>query len=132
MKPVTRTKTTKTRPARAAKAYDHQQQQAVLRPDIGLQAQFKKKLPPTTCRYDRSLDPQLSWDINADREHAEALIAQIRQHATALERAVPPTPPAGPPTPPPGAGPGVRGQPPNTLPPSSPLPRNSSACPRRF
>lgn len=41
----------------AAKAYDHKQQQSVLRPDIGLQAQFKKKLPPATCRYDRSLDP---------------------------------------------------------------------------
>src|SRR5204863_2835211 len=67
-----RSKTGKT-----AKAYDHKETEAVLRPDIGLQAQFKKKKEPAKYRYDRSLDPQLSWDINADREHAEALIKQI-------------------------------------------------------
>jgi adenine-specific DNA-methyltransferase len=63
---------------KAAKAYDHKETEAVLRPDIGLQAQFKKKKEPAKHRYDRSLDPQLSWDINADREHAEALIEKIR------------------------------------------------------
>jgi len=64
---------------KAAKAYDHKEQEAVLRPDIGLQAQFKKKKEPVIYRYDRSLDPQLSWDINADREQAEALIEKIRK-----------------------------------------------------
>jgi adenine-specific DNA-methyltransferase len=63
---------------KSAKAYDHKETEAVLRPDIGLQAQFKKKKEPAKYRYDRSLDPQLSWDINADREHAEALIEKIR------------------------------------------------------
>src|SRR5206468_11766275 len=67
-----RSKTRKT-----AKAYDHKETEAVLRPDIGIQAQFKKKKEPAKYRYDRSLDPQLSWDIKADREHAEALIQQI-------------------------------------------------------
>jgi adenine-specific DNA-methyltransferase len=71
---------------KSAKAYDHKGQPAVLRPDIGLQAQFKKKKEPTAYRYDRSLDPQLSWDINADREHAEALIEKIRK-ATSVEQA---------------------------------------------
>lgn len=39
---------------------------------------MKKKKPPVTYRYDSSLDPQLSWDINADRERAEALIEKVR------------------------------------------------------
>ena len=64
---------------KTAKAYDHKESEAVLRPDIGLQAQFKKKKEPAKYRYDRSLDPQLSWDINADREHAEALIKHIAE-----------------------------------------------------
>ncbi len=68
-----RSKTGKT-----AKAYDHKETEAVLRPDIGIQAQFKKKKEPAKYRYDRSIDPQLSWDINADREHAEALIEKMR------------------------------------------------------
>ena len=46
---------------------------------FGLQAQFKQKKPPKTYRYDPSLDPALSWDINADRERAEALIAKIEK-----------------------------------------------------
>jgi adenine-specific DNA-methyltransferase len=62
---------------KAAKAYDHKETEAVLRPDIGIQAQFKKKKDPAKYRYDRSLDPQLSWDINADREYAEALIEKV-------------------------------------------------------
>src|SRR5437016_7167803 len=64
--------------SKTAKAYDHKETEAVLRPDIGIQAQFKKKKEPAKYRYDRSLDPQLSWDVNADREHAEALIQKVR------------------------------------------------------
>src|SRR5437667_7534429 len=74
--------------AKAAKAYDHKETEAVLRPDIGLQAQFKKKKEPATYRYDRSLDPQLSWDINADREQAETLIEKIRTAKSAEEARV--------------------------------------------
>ena len=58
---------------KTAQAYEHKEQEALLRPDLGLQAQFRKKKAPATYRYDRSLDPQLSWDINADREAAEHL-----------------------------------------------------------
>src|SRR5437867_1794261 len=71
---------------KAAKAYDHKETEAVLRPDIGIQAQFNKKKEPAKYRYDRSLDPQLSWDINADREHTEALIEKVRS-AKSLEDA---------------------------------------------
>jgi adenine-specific DNA-methyltransferase len=76
-----RSKTGKT-----AKAYDHKETEAVLRPDIGIQAQFKKKKEPAKYRYDRSLDPQLSWDINADREYAESLIDKVR-NAKSVENA---------------------------------------------
>lgn len=51
-----------------------------LRPDVGVRPEFERtqpKKPPTAYRYDKSLDPQLSWDINADRERGEALIAQV-------------------------------------------------------
>jgi adenine-specific DNA-methyltransferase len=87
---VARTSRKPSQGSKAAKAYDHTEQPAVLRPDIGLQAQFKKKKDPATYRYDRSLDPQLSWDINADREHAESLIAQIQQAAARLDKATDP------------------------------------------
>ena len=68
----------KSKTGKTAKAYDHKESEAVLRPDIGIQAQFKKKKEPAKYRYDRSLDPQLSWDINADREYAESLIEKVR------------------------------------------------------
>jgi adenine-specific DNA-methyltransferase len=33
-----------------------------MRPDIGTQARFQKKKPPTTYRYDSSLSAALDWD----------------------------------------------------------------------
>jgi adenine-specific DNA-methyltransferase len=49
-----------------------------IRPDVGTQAQFRKRKPPTTYRYDSSLSPELDWDgQNAARERGEALIKQI-------------------------------------------------------
>src|SRR6266487_515091 len=71
-------RTIRSKTGKTAKAYDHKENEAILRPDIGIQAQFKKKKEPAKYRYDRSLDPELSWDINADREHAEALIEKVR------------------------------------------------------
>ncbi|MDP3104193.1 MAG: site-specific DNA-methyltransferase [Candidatus Methanoperedens sp.] len=67
-----------------AESYDHKQE-TTLRPDIGLQAQFKQKRDPKKYRYDSSLSPELSWDINAERERAEALIANIREAKTLEE-----------------------------------------------
>ena len=79
-------KAKKTGDKKGAKAYDHKEEKLLLRPDVGLQPQFKQKKPPKTYRYDPSLDPALSWDINADRERAEALIAEVEQ-ATDLAKA---------------------------------------------
>jgi len=67
----------KTKDGKSAQAYDHKEEKLLLRPDVGLQPQFKQKKAPKTYRYNPSLDPALSWDINADRERAEALIAKI-------------------------------------------------------
>lgn len=47
-----------------------------MRPEVGTQAQFKKKLPPKTYRYDSSLSPALDWDgKNPAREQGEAQLA---------------------------------------------------------
>lgn len=67
-----------------AQAYDHEEK-LLLRPDVGLQPQFKQKKQPKTYRYDPSLDPALSWDGSADRERAEALIARIEQSTDLTE-----------------------------------------------
>jgi adenine-specific DNA-methyltransferase len=68
----------------SAESYDHKQE-TTLPPDIGLQAQFKQKRDPKKYRYDSSLSPELSWDINAERERAEALLAKIREAKTLEE-----------------------------------------------
>src|SRR5207302_4047720 len=62
-----------------AEAYQHDEQ-ALLRPDVGTQAQFRKKKPPKTYRYDSSLSPALDWDgQNSARELGEWLLAQIEE-----------------------------------------------------
>ncbi len=59
-----------------------------MRPEVGTQAQFKKKKPPKTYRYDSSLSPALDWDAkNPAREQGEALIAQLEQHIQELRTA---------------------------------------------
>ena len=52
------------RPAKSVEAasYTHSESTVSLRPDIGTQAQFKKKKPPARYRYDSSLAPALEWD----------------------------------------------------------------------
>ena len=42
--------------------YKHPEAKSLMRPDVGTQAQFKKKKPPKTYRYDSSLSPALDWD----------------------------------------------------------------------
>src|SRR5437879_10687933 len=69
---------------RRAETYTHDEQ-ALLRPDIGTQAQFRKKKPPKTYRYDSSLSPALDWDgQNSARELGEWLLVQIEE-ASRLE-----------------------------------------------
>jgi hypothetical protein len=49
-----------------------------MRPEVGTQAQFRKKKPPVTYRYDSSLSPALERDgQNPAREQGEVLIAKL-------------------------------------------------------
>jgi adenine-specific DNA-methyltransferase len=58
-----------------------------MRPEVGTQAQFKKKKAPVAYRYDSSLSPTLDWDgQNAAREQGEAALRQILE-AKSLEEA---------------------------------------------
>ena len=63
------------------KQYKHPTAELRLRPDVGTQAQFKKKKPPKTYRYDASLSPELNWDGHLAREIGEWLPAQIDEAA---------------------------------------------------
>ncbi len=66
----------------AAESYQHPQADVALRPDVGTQAQFRKKKPPATYRYDSSLSPSLEWDgENSARELGEWLLRQIEEAA---------------------------------------------------
>src|SRR5688572_4764683 len=69
-----------------AQSYTHPEATSPLRPDVGVQKQFRKKKPPKTYRYDSSLSPALEWDENPAREDGEALIRRIQQ-ARALDEA---------------------------------------------
>lgn len=63
-----------------AETYRHPEAESLLRPDVGTQAQFKKKKPAVTYRYDSSLSPALDWDgQNHARELGEWLLAMIEE-----------------------------------------------------
>lgn len=65
-------------PDDAPQSYTHPAADSPMRPEVGTQAQFKKKKAPRTYRFDPSLAPELQWDgQNAAREHGEALIRRI-------------------------------------------------------
>lgn len=67
--------------------YRHPTSDLPLRPEVGTQAQFKKKKRPKTYRYDPSLHPVFEWDgQNPAREQGEALIRQIME-AESLDKA---------------------------------------------
>ncbi|HMC23678.1 MAG TPA: DNA methyltransferase, partial [Thermoanaerobaculia bacterium] len=69
------------------KGYKHEEAEVLLRPDVGTQAQFRKKKPPAKYRYDSSLSPALDWDgQNSARERGEALIREILE-ADSIEKA---------------------------------------------
>jgi hypothetical protein len=58
--------------------YKHPEAKSLMRPEVGTQAQFKKKKSPKTYRYDSSLSPALDWDAkNSAREQGETLIKQV-------------------------------------------------------
>lgn len=74
-----------------AAQYRHNDQ-AVQRPDAGLQDQFQAKKAPKTYRYDSSLDPSLSWDEQRERDLGEWLIGLIAEAAKEGDKAVFPEP----------------------------------------
>lgn len=71
--------------------YQHQDE-AVQRPDVGVQDQFQAKKPPKTYRYDSSLDPALSWDEQRERDLGEWLLGLIETAASEGEHAAFPQP----------------------------------------
>ena len=63
---------------KTAENYRHPESESLMRPEVGTQAQFKKRLPPKKYRYDDSLSPALEWDgQNPARERGETLIREI-------------------------------------------------------
>ncbi len=73
--------------SKTAENYRHPESESLMRPEVGTQAQFKKKLPPKEYRYDDSLSPALEWDgQNPARERGEALIRQVLE-SKSLEEA---------------------------------------------
>lgn len=67
---------------RETPSYVHPEAQVLLRPEVGTQAQFRKKKEPVRYRYDSSLAPQLSWDgRNWAREAGEWLLRLIEEAA---------------------------------------------------
>ena len=58
-----------------------------MRPDVGTQAQFRKKKAPSRYRYDDSLAPALEWDEqNPARELGEAAIGEIESRLRELSK----------------------------------------------
>jgi len=87
-KRITRPKAKKAKPDPQAESYRHPTADSPMRPDVGTQAQFKKKKPPVTYKYDSSLSPALDWDgQNPAREEGEALIAEVAAKTAALKTA---------------------------------------------
>jgi adenine-specific DNA-methyltransferase len=75
---MARTRTATVSPkSKTAKSYKHPESESPMRPEVGTQSEFKKKLPPKKYRYDDSLSPVLEWDgQNPARERGEARIAK--------------------------------------------------------
>jgi adenine-specific DNA-methyltransferase len=67
--------------------YRHKEE-AVQRPDVGIQDQFQARRPPKTYRYDSSLDPALSWDEQRERALGDWLLGLIERAAKVGEAAI--------------------------------------------
>ncbi|NYT72482.1 site-specific DNA-methyltransferase [Halomonas sp. QX-2] len=73
--------------AQQSGTYSHQQD-AVQRPDVGVQPEFNVRKPPKNYRYDSSLAPELVWDENAERDMAEWLLSLVEKTADKGEQAL--------------------------------------------
>ena len=65
--------------AKGARVYKHPEEESLLRPEIGVQANFKQTRDPVDYRYDSSLSPEMQWDEQPARAEAEAQICLTRQ-----------------------------------------------------
>jgi hypothetical protein len=63
-----------------AESYRYPEAESPLCPEAGTQAQFKKKKPPVTYRYDSSISPALEWD---GQNHARSVAVRMRWRAKA-------------------------------------------------
>lgn len=69
-----------TKSAQSVDTYKHKDAESLLRPDVGTQAQFRKKKSPKRYRYDSSIAPAMDWDgQNSVRELGEWLIDCIQR-----------------------------------------------------
>ncbi len=73
--------------AQQSNTYTHEQE-AVQRPDVGVQPEFDARKPAKKYRYDSSLAPELCWDENAEREMTEWLLNLIAEAADKGEQTV--------------------------------------------
>jgi adenine-specific DNA-methyltransferase len=65
-----------------AKPYKHPESESPMRPEVGTQARFNKKLPAQKYRYDSSLSPAMDFDRqNPARPLGEWLLARIKESA---------------------------------------------------
>ena len=73
--------------AQQSNTYTHEQE-AIQRPDVGVQPEFDARKPAKSYRYDSSLAPELCWDENGEREMAEWLLNLIAEAADKGEQAL--------------------------------------------
>ena len=72
----------KHQPIMSAETYQHPYADSPMRPEVGVQREFRKKRAPRTYCYDSSLAPALDWDgQNPARELGEWLLALIEEAA---------------------------------------------------
>ena len=71
-----------------AETYDHKEAESLLRPEIGLQAQFKQKKAAVKYQYDPTLDPQLQWAGKAERTSFEVPTLPLFTHERLSTKAI--------------------------------------------
>ncbi len=80
-----------TKAPRSKPAKNYNLSESPMRPEVGTQAQFKKKLPPKAYRYDSSLSPALDWDgKNPAREQGETQLANAEAQLKELHQKLSP------------------------------------------
>ncbi len=78
----------KRKPIPHAESYDHKEAESLLRPEIGLQAQFKQKKAAVKYQYDPTLDPQLQWAGKAERTSFEVPTLPLFTHERLSTKAI--------------------------------------------